>query len=978
MLKKILLGIVLSSVLFSWLIETEANESFKELSVPYETQENCTQERDANNIKHQKYIRSDCFIQGSKYYYYLCNKTSSLCAISWTQILANSSDLEKINPYSVGISSKIILKLKEVSPKIQGLSNKKLLIFDKQLDSAILKYAGREDAIRILNYLKFEVKSITEKRSQLNWSDDFLCEIIWKCKKTGGIKSWLEGAIQKTLAQQDTRANGFWLFSNKTLTGSYNGANVSIVDIWEQLSSSSTTNFPDWINGKKWNGFLKKVNTVYAIRLQTKSATDWVNGNFTLTGIKPSNEDFTTKIVDYTFSKVPWNMGSSEFEGNACISGENGSFALILESINSVRPPHVTQVCVIPVNTYFYLNVNLRDISCSNPGVDCFVSTGISGLVSSKDAVVELEWASVETKDAISITQTTASIRGNIITQNKTWLKAYFNFGISPSNLATTGDISVIPTWSQVYNKRENLIPGTKYYYQAVLKDQDGKIINSGIIKNFTTLWEVVTPTTPPVVIPPVNPPSWPNQNEIIKHEWRSEWNTLSWLQLDSSSGTRIRKWWYTLKSDGSCSKYSWRNIYTWKCTCSEWYSPILKSIGSRSYECINIDTWVVNGSCGTANNSSTLQKPSYQSMCAWGAPNWLLWDPAKFFAFKGNVSQVWGNYEWMYDSLQIHTGENYTWKWSCNGIWPGTSKSNSCSAKYDVVATEAVCGDMHRTKAKVMPTHNLCKVWTIVWSPEYSRGVWRWFCVWEWYWIPSLCRVVKEDRATVPSGTIWKQCETWEGITIKSWNSKYLYNPLTSAHNFSLVWRKDATCKRYNVTCKDWRLQSQEAKLEYNTLWFWWSKWYNSQVSCLKKVPGRNKQISFQTKLGKNKNAHYSYTLNYSDMSNIIMDISRYNSILNPASFNKVLSFNFKALWVWKCTSYKLHWSWQILIGNKNYFQTHLKFCKENWWKLWIYHSVKIKNSAWKYVFGSKVLRHWIIELKQWAQITNVWEFVR
>jgi len=55
------------------------------------------------------------------------------------------------------------------------LNNEKLLKFDKQLDKAMLKYASSPKAMRVLNYLKFEVQSITEKRSQLNGSDDFLC-----------------------------------------------------------------------------------------------------------------------------------------------------------------------------------------------------------------------------------------------------------------------------------------------------------------------------------------------------------------------------------------------------------------------------------------------------------------------------------------------------------------------------------------------------------------------------------------------------------------------------------------------------------------------------------------------------------------------------------------------------------------------------------------------------------------------------------
>ncbi len=1289
---------VLLFVIFLWFFTFSLSASawFKELSSWYVTENECIIQKDFFNTEHTSDIRSDCFLVDNNFHYYLCDKMSFTCNIS--SVSAENSLINSFNPnnpYWEGMVSLIIPRLQKIYFKLMALSPNKLEILLTQIDAAIIDYSDKKIQLQVLNYLKFEVKNSLERLLEITSSElDTLCSITWDCIVNETTEFDVDEALL-TLREKDTKVNGFWLFSNKTLTWSVDWNTVYIVDAWKLINATiSMSSFPSRVNWKDDYSHIKDLNSIYAIRLQAKKSSEWLYGSFTLNWVNPlatPNEEmgWYDLIAKYSFSTIPWNIGSSEFEWEGCVFSDNSWFTalvdstvteidpavrrtciiapwtyfylnvqltdstcltednncdlsayvdnlmnpndeeeltlleqdthengywllsnktltwsvnwntvyivdawkraeemnqtilpswinwgeffwsfrdvnsiysirlntdtlkdhwinglfsvagnintvnngkiidytiskepwsiwvsdfswnwcssigyssidskmpvVVLESLNTVNDSSIENVCIIPHDTNFYLNIKLIDWACDDDWITCNVWTQTSISLQSSNQTVEnppIE-SSIITKSATLITQTGAQINANILNNNandlnisfnfgvdstkmveiwnttitvamdsfhypKNWLEPNtqyyyqvilkdsednivssgdvmnfitleeeiveivpsiittaatditqnsaklradistenqtdlvwsFNFGLTTDTLISTSPINIQPSWDKLYPTKYNLQPNTQYFYQWVLKTSDWTLVDEGSIKNFTTASPVIVEEQTQEPTPAQTTDNWPSrQDEIAEAEWNAAngwwWKqTFSGLELDSSNGQRIRKWWYTLNSEWECSwRGSSKNIYTDKCTCSWGYTAMRDTNGYASrnwiaYVCINSDTWIVDWSCGSAQNTNNLTPPSYSQMCSSWVPSiYALSDPNTIFWSKQQVYNIWSNIDGWYDGANITTGNQFTWRWSCRWIWPNSQTSPTCSAKYNVIAKEATCWDLP-TSWTVAPSHNLCGVWNIVWSVEYNRGVWQWFCVWEWFWKPKLCRMIKEDRVVPKWWEEKTQCYTWDGVTLLQWESLQLYNPLTSAHNYSLNGYEEATCKAYTTTCINWVLQSQEAKNEYSTLWFEGAKWYKSKTACLRKADWSSRyELTFSTNL--RNITEYSYVLNYSDKNDIIIDISRYNDNLEPSSFNKELSFNFNALSTGQCTDFMKHGSWRI-ISQDVLFNTNLKFCKESGWKLWIYHRVKRKQENGEYVFDENMIRHWIIELKQPAKIEKVWDFV-
>ncbi len=79
--------------------------------------------------------------------------------------------------------------------------------------------------------------------------------------------------------------------------------------------------------------------------------------------------------------------------------------------------------------------------------------------------------------------------------------EVYFLYWKTLSNVQKTNDYSVSAT-QNFWGKLTGLNPGTRYYYQAIVKDNDDNILDKGVVKSFVTT--STTHYVPPVVyVPP-------------------------------------------------------------------------------------------------------------------------------------------------------------------------------------------------------------------------------------------------------------------------------------------------------------------------------------------------------------------------------------------------------------------------------------------------------------------------------------------
>lgn len=116
---------------------------------------------------------------------------------------------------------------------------------------------------------------------------------------------------------------------------------------------------------------------------------------------------------------------------------------------------------------------------------------------------------------------------------------------------------------------------------------------------------------------------------------------------------------------------------------------------------------------------------------------------------------------------------------------------------------------------------------------------------------------------------------------------------------------------------------------------------------------------------------SEWKHTIDYSNLSNVKITISRYSSLLNPANvWPKDFYVNFNKLWMNQCSQYKLAVEWKV-IKTCNKHRTYISFCKKWATKLWVYHRVRWEKYGWKFV--SDASRHGFIELRAWSQATGL-----
>jgi hypothetical protein len=101
------------------------------------------------------------------------------------------------------------------------------------------------------------------------------------------------------------------------------------------------------------------------------------------------------------------------------------------------------------------------------------------------DSVQAEDPARVYTKIATYIEKYSAQLNGYVDINDTKNGKVYFVYGKSPSYMVMkTGELAVVS--NTAFQSIAGLEPNTTYYYQAVVKDNNG-VVDRGVIKNFRT-----------------------------------------------------------------------------------------------------------------------------------------------------------------------------------------------------------------------------------------------------------------------------------------------------------------------------------------------------------------------------------------------------------------------------------------------------------------------------------------------------------
>ncbi len=705
---------------------------------------------------------------------------------------------------------------------------------------------------RFKNYKTLEAKERQDFYSRNLWKNSPMEELpeeltVWENVKPVWI--WLS-----TLAQQDTKANWYGFWSNKTLKWMYKGREVLIVDSWNGLAAlpsiiNGRNLFPFYQNSKNKSliSWKMKTNEVYSIRMKTRP--NYGQGKYKINpgqrfdivkSMFPWKKIYWTK-VEVAYSKIPGKTTDSEFEWNceykwnpnrAMLFGEPDLIAQQLEW-NSIQQSIARWKCSIPENTYFYLNIRATSQHCDKENILCPTTLeNASGIL--------IPWEDVST--IIKKNEEFLDPDALFKFHNDYWRPFASKKDLEPQILENGKKLYIVNQWGGDTSV-PNCVNG-----KSVSQDCAPSGWNSWITKN--EIYSIRLKT----------------DNNSKFAGIRARTNTFSWWK------TREGKYRYVLSNKpGDMGK----SPFNGKCIFD-------KSKGSKELNpsfLIN-DNIVGTHVCNIPNDTifylnMELLEESNDFCEKWKCDSYLLMNGLALAKNNYNVSFYWYNKN--KELLKNINKEQTNSTWNTSQNVPTSTIQHTCHLKDGTITDYS--------------------------GPFYDKT--------------NGCKQDVEIRG----------CSKWT-----LWNGGF--SPAYSrndVHNF-----------------------------------------YKNKDKCLWKTPLSTPEIlNFSNKIGANS---FQYKIDYTNLSNLKVTVSRSTKSLVPNNVSKTFNINFNKLSKQKCSGYLKWWEWRILSNNK-YFQTYFKFCKESDGRLWIYHRVKWKNSSGTFVFWNIVLRHGKVKLIKGSQLTNKWE---
>ncbi len=165
--------------------QSELDKQIKEwniLSDAYSTQLECTNLKDKYNQEFSNYKRSECFLNASKYYYFIC-PSSSACSVNLvtaTQTVAATSNENVPNKEKLDV---FLAKVASMRKELNDDTKYKTILSQVkwQLQTLWTKYSSNTIISQMLTYLHSWVDKIQTDLANTSDVDDFLCELLGNC-----------------------------------------------------------------------------------------------------------------------------------------------------------------------------------------------------------------------------------------------------------------------------------------------------------------------------------------------------------------------------------------------------------------------------------------------------------------------------------------------------------------------------------------------------------------------------------------------------------------------------------------------------------------------------------------------------------------------------------------------------------------------------------------------------------------------------
>lgn len=188
------------------------------LSDWYTSLSECSTLKNKYNQEYNNYKRSECFLNGTLYNYFICSFSSHcIVNLSWTSsqtIAMNVPYQEKLDAFL----TKLIAMRKELNNDIKYKTI--LLQIKTQLQTLSSKYKSNTMILQMLVYLNKRVDEIQDEFISGEDIDDFFCDLLWTC--------WLGDDSQNS----SSSSSSSWGASTSSSSSSSSG--------WNSSSSSSS------------------------------------------------------------------------------------------------------------------------------------------------------------------------------------------------------------------------------------------------------------------------------------------------------------------------------------------------------------------------------------------------------------------------------------------------------------------------------------------------------------------------------------------------------------------------------------------------------------------------------------------------------------------------------------------------------------------------------------------------------------------
>lgn len=160
----------------------------------------CTTEKEINNIKYPDWNRTECYEFEWKYYYNLCsiNGSCSDNAITSQNLNTTTIDYSWENPYSSKVNAATKTKLNSIVTALRskiGITPNEELVsniekISKKLSSLKEKYKTNDGILNLISYLDYDLQKLKLELSNnllTQWGsaeDSFFCDLLWNCDNT--------------------------------------------------------------------------------------------------------------------------------------------------------------------------------------------------------------------------------------------------------------------------------------------------------------------------------------------------------------------------------------------------------------------------------------------------------------------------------------------------------------------------------------------------------------------------------------------------------------------------------------------------------------------------------------------------------------------------------------------------------------------------------------------------------------------------